>query len=68
MKKHTHTFTMTVRFDKKCTKAHALREIRNSGEIFADTHYCNWVDYEWNAAGTDTKPVDPETYKVKSVR
>ena len=63
MMKNTHTFTMTARFNKKCTKADALREIRDSGEIFADEHYCSFIDY--NDRGT---AITPETFKVKSVR
>jgi hypothetical protein len=30
MKAKIHTFTIKVRFDKKCTSAHAIREVRDN--------------------------------------
>lgn len=29
MKRQTHKFTVTVRFDRKCTESHAIREVRD---------------------------------------
>lgn len=36
MKARTHTFAITVTFDKKCTASHALREVKDSihGEFY----------------------------------
>lgn len=36
MAKRTHTFAITVTFDKNCTAAHALREVKDTihGEFY----------------------------------
>jgi hypothetical protein len=54
MKPRTHTFQITVRFDKKCTRAFALREIRDTiyGEFYT----------------TQREESDPGLFRVRSIR
>lgn len=54
MKKQTHTLTLTVRFDRKCSKAHAARAAR---DCIHGTFY-----------PTALEDGDPETMKVRSIR
>lgn len=58
MKTRTHRFVMTVTFNKKCTRARALREVRNDGDINTGTHYCD----------STFERGEPETFKVRSIK
>lgn len=57
MKTRTHKFEMTVTFNKPCTAKVALREMRDDGDINADTHYCTQYDQ-----------AEPETFRVRSIK
>jgi hypothetical protein len=52
VKKRTHQFVITVTFDKPCTAAMALREVKDDGGIDAggDVHYT--TQYEDSEPGT----------------
>lgn len=54
MKERTHTLVLTVRFDKKCTKAHAAREVRDCihGEFYP----------------TQRDDDEPGSFRVSSIR
>jgi hypothetical protein len=54
MKKKSHTFKITVTFDKKCTISHALQEVRDCihGEFYP----------------TQREIDEPGTFRVRSFR
>lgn len=54
MKTKTHSFVVTIRTDRECTRATALRELRDTihGE-----HYCSALE-----------DGDPEAFTIKSFR
>lgn len=54
MKQRRHTFTVTVTFDRACTRATALREARDN---IHGQHYC--APYE---------DKDPDEFRIRSVR
>jgi hypothetical protein len=59
MKQRSHQFVINVTFNKPCTRALALRELRDDGGIDAGggVHYT-----------TQREDHEPETFKVRSIR
>jgi hypothetical protein len=54
MKKQSHSFVLTVRFDRKCSRQLALREVKDT--IYGE-HYTSPRD-----------DADPDSFKIRSIR
>ncbi len=62
MKARTHRVTLTVTFDKPCTRKVAVAEVRDNihGEFYPSG--AGLQSWEWPTPGY------PETFKIRSVR